>query len=66
MTVKQGTIADQIDELRGMVKDIAFLQVTATPLFAISPARGLRTDVERRELCIQTQASCVHRAPPHS
>jgi hypothetical protein len=30
-TVRQGTIADQIDELRGMVKDIAFLQVTATP-----------------------------------
>jgi hypothetical protein len=30
-TVEQGTIADQIDELRVLVKDIAFLQVTATP-----------------------------------
>lgn len=29
--VKQGTIAEQIDELRGLVKDVAFLQVTATP-----------------------------------
>jgi hypothetical protein len=29
--VKQGTIADQIDELRRLVKDVAFLQVTATP-----------------------------------
>jgi hypothetical protein len=29
--IRQGTIADQIDELRRMVKDIYFLQVTATP-----------------------------------
>ena len=29
--VNQGTIADQIDQLRTMTKDIAFLQVTATP-----------------------------------
>ncbi|MGO9700912.1 MAG: Z1 domain-containing protein [Xanthobacteraceae bacterium] len=30
-TVDQGTIANQIDELRGLAKDISFLQVTATP-----------------------------------
>ncbi len=30
-TIKQGTIADQIDELRHMVQGIYFLQVTATP-----------------------------------
>lgn len=30
-TVNQGAIANQIDELRGMVDKIAFLQVTATP-----------------------------------
>ncbi len=30
-TIKQGTIAEQIDELRGLVKDVAYLQVTATP-----------------------------------
>ncbi len=30
-TIKQGTIADQIDELRHVVQDIYFLQVTATP-----------------------------------
>ncbi|WP_170978664.1 Z1 domain-containing protein [Afipia massiliensis] len=29
--IDQGTIANQIDELRGLSKDIAFLQVTATP-----------------------------------
>jgi hypothetical protein len=29
--VKQGTIADQIDQLRGLTNGIAFLQVTATP-----------------------------------
>ena len=29
--VNQGTIADQIDQLRNMTKGIAFLQVTATP-----------------------------------
>jgi len=29
--VNQGTIADQIDQLREMTTDIAFLQVTATP-----------------------------------
>jgi hypothetical protein len=29
--VNQGTIADQIDQLRGMTTGIAFLQVTATP-----------------------------------
>jgi hypothetical protein len=29
--INQGTIANQIDELRGMVSEIAFLQVTATP-----------------------------------
>lgn len=29
--VKQGTIAEQIDKLRGMSKGLAFLQVTATP-----------------------------------
>jgi Z1 domain len=29
--VRQGTIAEQIDELRGLVQDVAFLQVTATP-----------------------------------
>ena len=29
--IKQGTIADQIDELRQVVDDIYFLQVTATP-----------------------------------
>jgi len=30
-TVNQGTIADQIDELRGLTAGLAFLQVTATP-----------------------------------
>lgn len=30
-TVDQGKIAEQIDEMRRMVKEIAFLQVTATP-----------------------------------
>lgn len=30
-TVDQGTIADQIDQLREMCKSVAFLQVTATP-----------------------------------
>jgi hypothetical protein len=30
-TVNQGTIAEQIDNLRRMVQEIAFLQVTATP-----------------------------------
>ena len=30
-TPSQGTIADQIDELRALSKEIAFLQVTATP-----------------------------------
>ncbi len=30
-TVNQGTIADQIDRLRGLTNGIAFLQVTATP-----------------------------------
>jgi hypothetical protein len=29
--VTQGTIADQIDELRDLTKELAFLQVTATP-----------------------------------
>ncbi|MBX3512066.1 MAG: hypothetical protein KF750_00610 [Xanthobacteraceae bacterium] len=29
--IKQGTIAEQIDELRSLVKDVAYLQVTATP-----------------------------------
>lgn len=29
--INQGTIADQIDQLRNMTKGIAFLQVTATP-----------------------------------
>ncbi|WP_192255608.1 Z1 domain-containing protein [Mesorhizobium caraganae] len=29
--IKQGTIADQIDQLRDMTQGIAFLQVTATP-----------------------------------
>jgi hypothetical protein len=29
--VEQGTIAGQMDELRGLVSDLAFLQVTATP-----------------------------------
>ena len=41
LTVEQGTIADQIDELRGLVKDMAFLQVTATPYSLVSPARRL-------------------------
>jgi hypothetical protein len=30
-TIDQGKIANQIDELRGLTKDLAFLQVTATP-----------------------------------
>jgi hypothetical protein len=30
-TIDQGTIANQIDELRRLAKDISFLQVTATP-----------------------------------
>jgi hypothetical protein len=30
-TIDQGKIANQIDELRGLAKDISFLQVTATP-----------------------------------
>ena len=30
-TIDQGKIASQIDELRGLTEDIAFLQVTATP-----------------------------------
>ena len=30
-TIDQGTIANQIDALRGMSKDLSFLQVTATP-----------------------------------
>lgn len=30
-TIDQGRIANQIDELRGLAKDLSFLQVTATP-----------------------------------
>ncbi|WP_104839097.1 Z1 domain-containing protein [Sinorhizobium fredii] len=42
--INQGTIADQIDQLRGMTKGIAFLQVTATPYSLYLQPEGYEDD----------------------
>ena len=42
-TINQGTIAEQIDNLRRMVERIAFLQVTATPYSLYLQPEGYRT-----------------------
>lgn len=42
--INQGTIADQIDELRDMTQGIAFLQVTATPYSLYLQPEGYEDD----------------------
>jgi hypothetical protein len=58
--IDQGTIAQQIDNLRRIVASIAFLQVTATP-YALYLQPDEYEAQRHKRLCFLAKETCLHR-----